>query len=57
MTTATIERYCRLRTLLLTVGFLVLWSAHALGAGGTLTIIPQVVYPNPADNSISPKTR
>src|SRR5215510_678451 len=46
MTTTTIERYCRLRTLLLTVGLLVLWSAHALGAAGTLTIIPHADLKN-----------
>jgi len=30
MTTTTTGRYCRVRALLLSVGLLVLWSAHAL---------------------------
>jgi phosphoglycerate dehydrogenase-like enzyme len=46
MTTTTTGRYCRLRAFLLSVGLLVLWSAHALGAGGTLTIIPHADLKN-----------
>jgi peptide/nickel transport system substrate-binding protein len=46
MTTTTTGRYCRVRSLLLSVGLLALWSAHALGAGGTLTIIPHADLKN-----------
>jgi len=46
MTTTTIERYCCVRALLLSVGLLALWSAQALGAGGTLTIIPHADLKN-----------
>ena len=46
MTTTMIERYCRVRSLLLTVGLLALWSTHVLGAGGTLTIIPHADLKN-----------
>src|SRR2546427_4305260 len=46
MTTTTTGRYCCRRALLLTVGLLALWSAHALGAGGTLTIIPHADLKN-----------
>ena len=46
MTTTTTGRYCRLRALFLSVGLLALWSTHALGAGGTLTIIPHADLKN-----------
>jgi peptide/nickel transport system substrate-binding protein len=46
MTTTTTGRYCRVRALLLSIGLLVLWSAHTLGAGGTLTIIPHADLKN-----------
>src|SRR4030095_3738629 len=46
MTTTMTGRYCRVRALLLTVGLPGLWSAHALGAGGTLTIIPHADLKN-----------